>query len=126
MIFRLDRTAQKPVDTFEPAQANALLASLDRLADLRVGTLRGCCTIGYLRKLLVVGATAVIRRARGSASASAPWIRSLLEPRPARVVTVAMADKTPRIARAVLARNEVYRAPAIAGPRSEPPQGRRL
>ncbi len=69
---------------------------------------------GYLRKLLVVGATSVIRRARHSASASASWIRALLERRPARVVTVAMANKTARIVWAVLARGEVYRAPASA------------
>ena len=47
----------------------------------------------YLRKLLVVGATSVIRRARTDALATPPWIRSLLERRPARV-TVAMANKT--------------------------------
>ena len=68
----------------------------------------------YLRKLLVVGATSVIRRARTGALAAAPWIRSLLERRPARVVTVAMANKTARIVWAVLARGEVYRAPASA------------
>ena len=68
----------------------------------------------YLRKLLVVGATSVIRRARTGGLAAAPWIRSLLERRPARVVTVAMANKTARIVWAVLARGEVYRAPAIA------------
>jgi transposase len=69
---------------------------------------------GYLRKLLVVGATSVIRRARTGALAAAPWIRSLLERRPARVVTVAMANKTARIAWAVLARGDVYRAPVMA------------
>jgi len=69
---------------------------------------------GYLRKLLVVGATSVIRRARTGALASAPWIRSLLERRPSRVVTVAMANKTARIIWAVLARGDVYRAPAMA------------
>jgi transposase len=67
----------------------------------------------YLRKLLVVGATSVIRRARTDALAAAPWIRSLLERRPARVVTVAMANKTARIVWAVLARREVYRAPVM-------------
>ena len=51
---------------------------------------------GYLRKLLVVGATSVVRRARAG--------RVLLERRPARVVTVAMANKTARIVWAVLAR----------------------
>jgi transposase len=69
---------------------------------------------GYLRKLLVVGATSVIRRARTDALASAPWIRSLLERRPARVVTVAMANKTARIVWAVLARGGVYRPPTMA------------
>lgn len=69
---------------------------------------------GYLRKLLVVGATSVIRRARTGTSASASWINSLLERRPARVVTVAMANKTARIAWAVLKRGEVYRPPAMA------------
>ena len=69
---------------------------------------------GYLRKLLVMGATSVIRRARTSVSASATWIRALLERRPARVVTVAMANKTARIVWAVLKRQEVYRAPAMA------------
>lgn len=69
---------------------------------------------GYLRKLLVVGATSVIRRARTNSSASASWVRALLERRPARVVTVAMANKTARIAWAVLARHEVYHAPAMA------------
>jgi transposase len=68
----------------------------------------------YLRKLLVVGATSVIRRARSSAGGAAAWIRSLLERRPARVVTVALANKTARIAWAVLARNDVYRVPGHA------------
>ena len=80
---------------------------------------------GYLRKLLVVGATSVIRRARTSSSTSAVWINSLLERRPARVVTVAMANKTARIAWAVLKRGEVYRPPAMACPRLRRPQGRR-
>ena len=64
----------------------------------------------YLCKLLGVGATSVIRRARSSTNGAAAWIRSLLERRPARVVTVAMANKTARIAWAVLARKDVYRA----------------
>jgi transposase len=70
----------------------------------------------YLRKLLVVGATSVIRRARTGAFGAAPWIRSLLERRLARVVTVAMANKTARIAWAVLARGDTYRTPSLARP----------
>ena len=69
---------------------------------------------GYLRKLLVVGATSVIRRARTGTSASASWVNALLERRPTRVVTVAMANKNARIAWAVLKRGEVYRPPLTA------------
>ena len=69
---------------------------------------------GYLRKLLVVGATSVIRRAGDNPSATGGWVRSLMERKPARVVTVAMANKTARIAWAILARGEVYRAPAMS------------
>jgi len=69
---------------------------------------------GYLRKLLVVGATSVIRRARTGSSASAGWITALLARRPARVVTVAMANKTARIVWAILARGGVYRPPVMA------------
>jgi transposase len=65
---------------------------------------------GYLRKLLVLGATSVVRRAKTDALAAAPWVRSLLERRPARVVTVAMANKTARIVWAVMSRGEPYRA----------------
>ena len=68
---------------------------------------------GYLRKLLVVGATSVIRRAGDNASATGAWVRSLMERKPSRVVTVAMANKTARIAWAVLSRREDYRAPAM-------------
>lgn len=67
-----------------------------------------------LRKLLVVGATSVVRRARTSDIANANWIRSLLERKPARLVTVAMANKTARIVWAVLKRAEDYRSPIVA------------
>jgi transposase len=69
---------------------------------------------GYLRRLLVVGATSVVRRAGGNTSATGVWMRSLLERKPARLVTVAVANKTARIAWAILARGETYRAPMAA------------
>ena len=69
---------------------------------------------GYLRRLLVVGATSVVRRAGGNTSATGAWMRSLLERKPARVVSVAVANKNARIAWAVLTRCETYRAPMAA------------
>lgn len=64
----------------------------------------------YLRKLLVVGATSLVRRARTADTTAGNWVRSLLERKPARLVTVAMANKTARIVWAVLARGEPYRS----------------
>ena len=69
---------------------------------------------GYLRTLLVVGATAVIRYARTKTAADTAWINSLLARKPARLASVALANKTARIAWAVLAKGEVYRAPTPA------------
>jgi transposase len=69
---------------------------------------------GYLRRLLVVGATSVVRRANSSPSATGAWVRGLLARKPARLVTVAVANKTARIAWAILARGEIYRAPLAA------------
>ena len=69
---------------------------------------------GYLRRLLVVGATSVIRRADSNPSATGAWVRSLLASKSKRLTTVAMANKTARIAWAVMARGEIYRAPAMA------------
>ena len=62
-----------------------------------------------IRRLLVIGATSVIRYARTKAPGDADWLKSLLERKPARLVTVALANKMARIAWAVLTRGEVYR-----------------
>lgn len=66
---------------------------------------------GYLRRLLVVGATAVMRMARKDA-ARQPWAAQLLTRKPVKIATVALANKTARVAWAVMARNEVYAAAA--------------
>ena len=68
----------------------------------------------YLRTLLVVGATSVMRYARSKNAAGAQWVNALLARRPARLVSVALANKTARIIWAVLVRGETYRAPASA------------
>jgi transposase len=53
---------------------------------------------GYVRTLLVVGATAVIRYARTKTAADTAWVNSLLTRKPVRLVSVALANKTARIA----------------------------
>ena len=66
---------------------------------------------GYLRSLIVVGATAMIRFAREKGAVSARWINALLEKKPTCLVSVAVANKTARIAWALLVRKEAYRVP---------------
>jgi len=69
---------------------------------------------GYLRRLLVVGATSVTRRAPTTDTRTGAWVRSLLERKPTRLVTVAIANKTARTAWALLAKGQTYKAtPAI-------------
>ena len=65
---------------------------------------------GYLRTLLVVGATAVMRYAREKPS----WVSGLLARKPARLVSVALANKMARIAWALLARKQTYRTQTSA------------
>lgn len=71
----------------------------------------------YLRRLLVLGASAVIRHTRIKAREG--WLADLIERRPTMVAAVAQANKTARIVWALLTRGESYRpqqgAPPHAG-----------
>jgi transposase len=68
----------------------------------------------YLRRLLVTGATCVIRYARKKAPGEGGWVKALLARRPARLVSVALANKMARIVWALLVRGNTYRAPAAS------------
>lgn len=61
----------------------------------------------YLRRLLVVGATAVLRMARQRGREG--WVGSLLERKKPKVAAVALANKTARIAWTLMARQEDYK-----------------
>lgn len=67
----------------------------------------------YLRRLLVVGATAVMRHAKHKTTPMAAWVRGLLEKKPFRVVSVALANKLARIAWVILTRQEPYRPSGV-------------
>jgi transposase len=56
----------------------------------------------YLRRLLTVGATAVMRRLPGKTDGLSTWTRALLDRRPFRLVSLALANKMARIAWAVM------------------------
>ncbi len=66
-----------------------------------------------MRRILVVGAHAVLKRARQRPE-KYPWLTQLLARKPFRVVAVALANKMARIAWALLARGGLYRTPALA------------
>ena len=68
----------------------------------------------YLRRLLVVGATAVMRHIKDKPRPMADWIRKLSEKKPFRLVSVALANKLARIAWVVLTRKEAYRPHQLA------------
>ena len=55
----------------------------------------------------------MIRRMGQAEGRTAIWNRRLLDKKPARVASVAIANKTARIAWAVMLREEDYKAPAI-------------
>ena len=67
----------------------------------------------YLRRLLVVGAAAVMRRCETNGSGLGPWIVGLRGRRPGMVAVVALANKIARIVWAVLTKDEVYEPRAI-------------
>jgi transposase len=64
----------------------------------------------YLRRLLVVGMTSLVRRAKYKPKAVDPWLADMLSRKPARVVTVALANKTARVIWAIMARGGTYHA----------------
>ena len=68
----------------------------------------------YLRQLLVVGALAVIRRAKQLGYTRHPWLVKLMERRSVKISDVALSNNMTRIAWAMMARNEPYRAPLPA------------
>ena len=68
----------------------------------------------YLRWLLVVGATAVIRYAQKHGTKNRPWLAQLMERRPAKVAAVALANKIARMAWAIMVRGDRYNEPTLS------------
>ena len=75
--------------------------------------LRGITKQGdpYIRRLLIIGATAVLRFSRHRTPSD--WTSGLLTRRPPLVVAVALANKMARVAWAILTRGEIYRIRAV-------------
>jgi transposase len=67
-----------------------------------------------LRRLLIIGASAVVRQASRQGAPEGTWLAKMLARKPRMLVTVALANKTARIIWALLARGGTYKAPAAA------------
>lgn len=69
----------------------------------------------YLRRLLILGTTSVALQARRNPDRAPPLVVNLLERRPLHVVRVAMANRTARIAWAIMMRGGTYRSDLLTG-----------
>ena len=67
-----------------------------------------------LRRLLVCGAMSVIQNAVRGGAVRDPWLADMLARKPRKLVAVALANRMARIAWALTAKQEIYRAPAPA------------
>jgi transposase len=65
-----------------------------------------------LRRLLIIGANSVLLQAARHGAPAESWLARMLARKPPMLVRVALANKMTRIVWALLARDEVYRAPA--------------
>jgi transposase len=67
-----------------------------------------------LRRLLIIGASALVRQTSRRPPPAGSWLAQMLARKPRMLVIVALANKMARVAWALLARNDVYRAHAAA------------
>lgn len=67
-----------------------------------------------LRRLLISGASAVVRQARRRGTSESSWLGRMLARKPPMLVIVALANKTARIIWALLAKGGIYQAPVVA------------
>ncbi len=67
-----------------------------------------------LRRLLIIGAMAVVQQAIRRGETSDPWLAGMLARKPRMLVAVALANRTARIAWALATKKESYRARAAA------------
>ena len=67
-----------------------------------------------LRRLLIIACSGVVRWAKRKGVPEGSWLARMLARKPPMLVIVALANKTARVAWALMTRGEVYRAPAVA------------
>jgi transposase len=66
-----------------------------------------------LRRLLIIASSAVVRWAKRKGVPSGSWLNRMLTRKPPMLVIVALANKTARIAWALMTKGGIYRAPTV-------------
>jgi transposase len=109
---------QRPIRVFRSGRDFAAWLGLTPRQNSSGGkqTLGGITKKGnrYIRKLLVLSATSLLRSVSKRKGALADWISALLAKKPARLVTVALANKLARIIWAIMRTGEIFRAEIFA------------
>jgi len=67
-----------------------------------------------LRRLLIIGASSVVRKAIKHGTPSGSWLARMLARKPRMLVIVALANKMARTVWALQATGAIYRAPVVA------------
>jgi transposase len=67
-----------------------------------------------LRRLLIIGASAVVCQATRRGAQPGSWLARMLARKPRMLVITALANKMARTVWALMAKNEIYRAPVVA------------
>jgi transposase len=67
-----------------------------------------------LRRLLIIACSGVVRWTKRKGAPTGSWLARMLARKPPMLVIVALANKTARIAWALMTRGEIYRAPTAA------------
>ena len=67
-----------------------------------------------LRRLLIIGANGVVRWAKRKGVPAGSWLGRMRARKPPMLVIVALANKTARIAWALMTKGGIYRAPAVS------------
>ena len=67
-----------------------------------------------LRRLLIIGASSVVREALHEGAPAGSWLGRMLARKPRMLLIVALVNKMARTAWALMAKGGVYRSPAAA------------
>ena len=67
-----------------------------------------------LRRLLIIGASAVVCQATRRGAPQGSWLARILARKPRMLVITALANKMARTVWALMAKNKIYRAPVLA------------